>query len=101
MRFYTSPRSGPSKDAPPQLWEVGKAPWERHWNEYQGHRAKARGGYYIIRCDEQIIRSHGDIWNHQALETYAGLLRMVTKLREPGRKQFRQELQMLKARPLR
>ena len=99
LRFYTSPRGEPPKGQPLQLWEISKTPWGPGWNEYLGHRAVNREGYYIIRCDERVIRSHGDIWNQQAQEAYAGLFRMVTKLREPARLQFKRELRTLQTAP--
>lgn len=94
MRFYTSP----ADKRPFQLWEVSRVPWEPDWAKYKGHEPVYREGYYIVRCKEQIIDGHGDIWNEQALETYAGLFRMVAKLREPSRQKFRRELEMLKER---
>ena len=41
----------------------------------------SRSGCWIIRCEEEIINGHNDVWSMQAMETYAALLRETEFLR--------------------
>ena len=62
-------------------------PWVHEWFTYKGLRSlssianASRSGYWIIRCDKEIIDGHNDVWNMQAMETYAALLREAEFLR--------------------
>jgi hypothetical protein len=48
------------------------------WDRGDGNATKDRGqsAYWIIRCPGEIIGGHNDIWNQQAMETYAALFRI-------------------------
>jgi len=74
-------------------WQISTTPPDPSWSEYKGYKpiflgAKAvRSGYWIMRCPKQIIRNHNDVWNQQAMDTYAALFRETEFLRTqpPGR----------------
>jgi hypothetical protein len=74
-------------------WQITTTPPDPSWSEYKGYKpiflgAKAvRSGYWIMRCPKEIIRNHNDVWNQQAMDTYAALFRETEFLRTqpPGR----------------
>jgi hypothetical protein len=57
------------------------------WSSYDGRRPVAwdeparESAYWLLRCPAEIIHDHNDIWNKQAMETYAALYRAAEVLR--------------------
>jgi hypothetical protein len=82
--FQTSPRKGTGK---PKVWQITTAPPDPKWSTYHGYkplflgRNAVKSGYWIMRCEKEIIRGHNDIWSQQAMETYAALFRETEYLR--------------------
>jgi len=82
--FHTSPRKPGGKT---NTWKIVDSPPDPKWSTYKGLRSlssipnASRSGYWIIRCDKEIIDGHNDVWNVQAMETYAALLREAEFLR--------------------
>jgi hypothetical protein len=88
--FFTSPRRPKGK---PREWEITTTPHPADWSTYKGHRPvaatpkAARSGYWIVRCEKEIMSGHNDIWSQQAMETYAALFTLAERLRTGPPKQ--------------
>lgn len=67
-------------------WLITPEPVPPDWTDFNGRKPVQRGDYFIMRCDERIIRGHGDVWSQPAMETYAGLIRMTYLLRQEAKK---------------
>ena len=66
----SSKKASPTGDAPkPSFKPVGV-----------GTNA-AKSGYWIMRCEKEIIAGHNDVWSQQAMETYVALVRETEFLR--------------------
>jgi hypothetical protein len=82
--FHTSPRKPGGKTI---TWKIVDSPPDPEWSTYRGLRSlssipnASRSGYWIIRCEKEIIGGHNDVWSTQAMETYAALLREAEFLR--------------------
>jgi hypothetical protein len=81
--FQTSPRKKGGKQ---KTWQITRVPPDPEWSKFHGYKAIAseiriRSGYWIVRCEKEIISSHNDVWSQQAMETYAALLRETEFLR--------------------
>jgi hypothetical protein len=82
--FHTSPRKPGGRT---NTWKIVDSPPDAKWSTYKGLRSlssianASRSGYWIIRCEEEIIGGHNDVWSTQAMETYAALLRETEFLR--------------------
>lgn len=52
-------------------------PEEVKWHRHKGENITPFDTpYWIIRCEKELINSHGDIWDHEAMDVYAALFRM-------------------------
>jgi hypothetical protein len=82
--FQTSPRKAGGRT---NTWKIVDSPPDPKWSTYKGLRSMSsignasRCGYWIIRCEGEIINGHNDVWSTQAMETYAALLRESEILR--------------------
>jgi hypothetical protein len=101
--FGTSPRKagGPSKQ-----WRINFPPETPAFNKFSRYKAHGQTyrplvwektgdiyadkdtGYWIIRCNEKIIKDHNDIWSQQAIETYAALFSISRALRAEAEQQL-------------
>jgi len=82
--FTTTPRK---EGDPRSVWRMTMQPPDPKWSTYKGHAALTGSGqlqssYWIMRCPEEIMTGHNDIWSRQAMETYAALLAEVERLRK-------------------
>jgi hypothetical protein len=66
--FYTSEAHGK-----PKAWRIATQPANGVRPRYKDQLPVTRGCYWIIRCDGDIIKNHGDVWNQKAMELYAAL----------------------------
>jgi hypothetical protein len=76
--FHTSPRKHSAKA---KVWKITTCPPSVTWSTYRGFKPLGIGtnavksGYWIMRCEKEIIAGHNDVWSQQAMETYAALVR--------------------------
>lgn len=83
--FYAQ---SPKKPDEVKLWRLSRSPSEndrseRKWASQFGSLISNRSTYWIIRCDNGIIRDHNDVWSDSAMQTYAALYRLVEWSRIP------------------
>jgi hypothetical protein len=82
--FHTSPRK---HGATAKLWQITTSPPNVKWSTYHGFKPvgvgtnAAKSGYWIMRCEKEIIAGHNDVWSQQAMETYVALVRETEFLR--------------------
>lgn len=69
------------REAKPQVWKLSESPppKEEKWARQLGGLVPRRfpSAFWIVRCDERLIRSHNDVWTNTAMELYAALYRFV------------------------
>lgn len=94
MHFFTSKKDGSGSNQ----WEINPIdealPEHQSWSNWKGYKPvcwdrgnatnpdRSKTGYWIIRCPAEIINDHNDIWNQQAMETYAALFRTAVVMKQ-------------------
>jgi hypothetical protein len=81
--FHTSPRR---KNEAQKTWQITTIPPDASWSTYHGFKPiflgrPVKSGYWIVRCQKEIISGHNDVWSQPAMETYGALLRETEYLR--------------------
>lgn len=64
----------------PKSWKLDRSPEGDEEELFDGHKiieARRRSSYWILQCEKELIKDHGDIWNSKAMEVYAGLFRIA------------------------
>ena len=57
---------------------------DRAWASKFGSLHPSKCSYWLVRCDNRIIRDHNDIWSDTTMEVYAALYRLVEWARDPA-----------------
>jgi hypothetical protein len=87
----TFPTVSTDKSGIQKWWSVNMPPKleaNRKWSRYEAYRpvAWAEAGretaYWIVRCPEEIISGHNDIWNPAALDMYEGFHLIAERLQD-------------------
>lgn len=78
--FFTSPKTqSPNEKA--AAWRItsdAAVAGVADWKKIAGHHAKTRvSNYWTVRCPEDLIGGHNDIWTPTTMEMYAALFRLV------------------------